>query len=91
MNRRGRKWVKTKGVKIEAEEAKAFDKAFAELHKDFNAFLFEGGRGSFLEFDMRYRALALQPWRFIQPDPNDFAKFAVIQFDCRNLIVDYGH
>ena len=78
INRRTKKLAKTKGVKIENEEARKFDSAFAKFHKDFNKFLFEDGKGSFIEFDLRYRALASQNWRFIQPDPNDFAKFAII-------------
>lgn len=78
MNRKVKKFIKTKGVKIENDEARAFDSAFAKLVKRFNNFLFEGGEGSFLGFDMEYRAIAGQPWRFIQPDPDYFTKYALI-------------
>lgn len=79
MNRRGKKWVKKKGVKVEEAEARAFDRAYAKLHEDFNNFLFNNGRGSFLEFEVRYRTIATQPWRFIKPDPDDFFNFAILR------------
>lgn len=64
-------------LKKEDEEARFFEEKLDKLLEDFNVFLFSGGDGSFAQFDLRYRRLALADWTFIQPDINWFFNYAL--------------
>ena len=64
-------------LKDERHEIKDFDKDFAQLYRDFNAYLFDSAPGSFNEFDVRYRALANKKYKFLNLDPEDFTNYAI--------------
>lgn len=74
-----KKQVFRKNLKEERKEVKVFEKLLASIYRNFNSFLFEGGDGSFNEFDVQYRALANKEYKFIHPDRDDFTKYAILK------------
>lgn len=78
MNRKKKRYLKS-NIKSEDREAEEYDTRFAGIIKRFNKFLFEGGKGSFIQFDIEYRKLACQPWKFIRPDVDYFTQYAILR------------
>ena len=77
MSKGAKKKIFRNNLKVERNEVKNFDRNMAKLHSDFNNFMFNGGGGSFIQFDAEYRNLAKKDYKFIKPDPLYFYKFAI--------------
>lgn len=77
MNRKLKRFTKTKGVKIEDEEARKFDANYRKIINRFYNFLFNNGDGSFILFDLEYRQLAGKPYVYIKPDIDHFFNYAI--------------
>ena len=72
-----KKKIHRNNKRVEENEVKNFDKAYARIIQGFNDFMFGNADGSFIEFDTRYRELASKKYQFIKPDKLEFYKFAI--------------
>lgn len=71
------KKIHRNNLRVEEKEVKNFDREYARIHKGFNDFMFNGGDGSFIQFDAEYRNLAEQEYKYIKPDKLEFYNLAI--------------